>query len=191
MGTDQAVGIDLGLRSGASVIITIMPGTLMITDIQSIVTTERRRGRARRPRMDPTFCADRVAQFLNGVRALDDVPVGIDWSMWEAFKGDRRPAIWKAFLAGYAYHALLMKGGKPLFIPPNEVRMSMGLPKNCAKERCHEAMLPSLFGGAIGKWARLSEHERDAVLLAFISYQLLQETRRGVQPSLAKQSRAN
>lgn len=163
----QALGIDLGLRSGAVVLVTFSaPATpLHIVSIDRLLTTERRRNRSG-ANWTPVSIAQRGQQLFRGLESLDGLPVGMDWSPMEAYWGDKKNAVMKSFLAGYVYRRCLSEGAKPLAISPMQVRKTFGLKQGAPKEDVHRVLHRYMSDVP----PDLSEHEADAILLAIIAY---------------------
>lgn len=182
-----AVGIDLGIRSGAVVIVKFeIESRIVVRDFTTVWKGERAKGRrnaAKRPELDVAELAKIGQQQIGGIPPeLFETPgrvVGIDWGLHEAYWGSRKPALQKAFLAGFVYRRLLALGAMALFIPPLEVRRFVGLKANATKEQVQEAFLSSLDPALQEDWKRLTEHEVDAVILAIIAYTILHPTESG------------
>jgi hypothetical protein len=169
----RAIGIDLGIRSGAVVdvgfhMINDMP---KIYSLKTLWTGERKRGktaRTNRGQLDPAGLAQIGQDILAGITDLNEVVVGIDWGLHEAYWGSRKPALQKAFLAGYLYRRLLEYGALPLFIPPMEVRKFLGLKQGAEKSAVWDAFLPFCSMTAITE--PRNEHEIDAAILAVLGH---------------------
>lgn len=173
-----AVGIDLGIRSGAVVVVEfeVYPA-LMVTGMTTTWKGQRARGKrnaSKRPDLDVTELARIGQKQLGGIpESVFEVPgriVGIDWGLHEAYWGSRKPALQKAFLAGYVYRRLLGLGAMPLFIPPIQVRKYLGLKANATKEQVQLAFLPSVGSHLHAAFNAMNEHEIDAVVLATLAY---------------------
>ena len=179
----QALGIDLGLRTGAVMRVQTWQGEsgpARLHDYQPIwANTLGKRSRAerrrnpRREERDPLSIAFVGKEMLRAIdekvpaKLLPGMAVGIDWSFYEGYMGNRRIASEKAFLAGFLYRGLLERGMVPIIIPPSVVRGKLGLAKTASKTLVHEALLPRMMEGL--STVLLSDHERDAMILAYLA----------------------
>lgn len=171
---NTAIGVDLGLRNGAVVMIRFLKGSLQVDEVHQLFALEVR-GRERQP-LIPTGLAGIGGSYLLGILdggRPENVPVGIDWSEMEAFAGDRKSSVRKSFLCGYLYGQLLFEGAMPICIPPAAVRHHFNLPANLPKEEVWRRTIPVILAPHLHK-IELSEHQMDAILLAYISYKSIQ-----------------
>lgn len=164
----SSFGYDLGIRQGGIAEVIIDPNTAKVTELVSLVQWHK----------GPTVKAtpEEVLLFFSrnilGRDSFADLvgkPVAIDWDPNEVFwRGRKRSANQKTLVMGFIYHSILSKGGIPLIFPPRVVRKALGLKSNTPKEQVWKRFLPYLDGEVLEYFHEVSEHLKDAIILAYL-----------------------
>lgn len=172
----RALGLDLGVRSGAAVLVEWEETGLMQTPvIQSVMTLwkgEKSKPKAQQrpsPRT-PSALGLLSREITRSMSHIEPLVIGVDWGFHEAyFRGGRAQLLQKAFLAGFVHRDLLEQGKQAIFVSPSQAREFLALKKNVSKET---------VGMAIADWfphprPLLNDHELDAVLLGICAHRAM------------------
>lgn len=159
------LGIDLGIKSGAAVLLTSQEAVVVASWLKSNVRV------SDPPNEQLQYLQDVLITPLSRV-LMQRLPLGslvaIDWDPNDAYWGNSKQAAVKGLLAGYLYRYLVSQSYRPVFMPPAYVRQRLDLRQKSNKHEVFSRMGFLLEGQPeiLSCYSNMNEHEKDSFILA-------------------------